>query len=173
MKNELETYHELIVPLRVNQPKLYEHYSDEAMSLFIMEDVGGETLESYPDKERFLEAARELARMKILSLERIQELKIGVRQKYMVNQEDMLHQLIELQQEKRLTIAQKSIVAHVVETFAIDLKRLYSKFPISLCHNDYFAKNIVVREKDVAIIDWALSRLSPDIGDLYCLKKRV
>jgi thiamine kinase-like enzyme len=56
-----------------------------------------------------------------------------------------------------------------LEILPTHLNRLYKELPVTLTHNDYNPKNLMVVDGTIRPIDWSNAYLSPHMGDLYCL----
>jgi thiamine kinase-like enzyme len=68
-----------------------------------------------------------------------------------------------------LSIDESHTLHIALKELPVQLNRLYEEFPITLTHNDYNAKNLMVCRNSIVPIDWSNAYLSPHLGDLYCL----
>jgi hypothetical protein len=64
MAREAAVYSTLLAPLGIRTPIVYAYAHNSDSGLLVMEDVGYYNLEQKPEREYFLEAARELARFR-------------------------------------------------------------------------------------------------------------
>jgi len=168
MAGESEIYLNFVHPLQIKAPKIFEHFQFEDSGVIVMEDAGTKDLEQQPEPAYFLEAARELARLRskaTANLERIAPREIIA--KHMVTSNDFLRFLDDLLNSPRL--GDNTVLLNVKTVFSEHLEQLYQTVPISLVHHDYHAKNLMMQDNGVMPIDWSNAYLSPHLGDLYCL----
>ena len=62
-----------------------------------------------------------------------------------------------------------NVLSRTVKVFSKHLDHLYQELPLTLNHNDYHAKNLLHVDGRIIPVDWESARISPHIGDLYCL----
>lgn len=167
MARELAIYREVLQPLQVTCPALHSFWQTSSEQFFIMEDVGPTTLEKQPQIERFQEAARVLARLRCNSCVQLQT--ITVPERFHVTPDFYLQALDYLLQHDALDDLRKAVLTSVMRWLPERLKHLYAHVPSTLCHNDYHVKNLVLQDTTVVPIDWAMSYISPYLGDMYSL----
>jgi thiamine kinase-like enzyme len=134
----------------------------------IMEDAGEKNLEQQPHPAHFLEASRELARLRVnatANLERMLSKKVI--ETYSVSMENFLRLLDDLLESKKL--AETEVLLKLKQVLPRHLERLYQMVPTSIVHHDYHAKNLLIQDNGIMPIDWSIAYLSPHLGDLYCL----
>lgn len=168
MAGEAEIYRNLVHPLEIKAPHIFEFVQLKDSGVIIMEDAGEKNLEEQPNPGHFLEAARELARLRIsatANLERMVPKKVI--DNYSVSMDNFLALLDDLLHSN--TLAENEVLLNVKKVLPLHLERLYHKVPTSIVHHDYHAKNIVIQNDGIMPIDWSLAYLSPLLGDLYCL----
>ncbi|TFE31577.1 aminoglycoside phosphotransferase family protein [Cohnella luojiensis] len=173
MAREMDIYLQLLKPLQIRSPQIYDCHKDFSGGFIVMEDAGEKDLEQQPFARYFIEAAKELARMRktaAASLER-DEIPMDIRNYYSVTSADFLAQLEELLASKALS--DNPIIQRTREWFPEQLERLYREQPLTLVHHDFHAKNLLVQGERILIIDWSNAYLSPHLGDLYCLAKEA
>jgi hypothetical protein len=169
MAGEAAIYSELLVPLRIRSPIIYDCCTNEHGGLFIMEDAGPFDLEQAPQAAYFIEAVRELARLRSsatenLSLAKVSKLSLN---KHIVTAEHFLQQLDDL--ERASTESSIHIVKKALILLPERIKQLYQEVPFTLVHHDYQAKNLLIQEDHILPIDWSNAYLSPHLGDLHRL----
>ena len=166
---ELEIYQECLIPLAIDAPKIFESHSNASEYILLMEDLGGTDLEQHPSKSHFLNAARKLAEIRT-SIDRIGKISTSVLQKYILTQDQLL---LDLDYVLEHTGFEHQKMIHVLQrnakSFSKHLDQLYREIPVTLNHNDYHAKNLLNVNGRIVPIDWASARISPHLGDLYCL----
>jgi len=166
---ELEIYQECLIPLSIEAPNLFDSHISDSEYILLMEDLGGIDLEQQPIRSRFLAAARKLADIRI-SADRIGNIDAAVIDKYVLTNNQLVHDfdyvLVHAGSEYREMV---EILSGTVASFSGNLDRLYQERPLALNHNDYHAKNLLNVDGRIIPIDWASARISPHIGDLYCL----
>jgi len=172
MAGEAGIYRNVLYPLQIKAPQIFEYLQLKDSGVMIMEDVGENNLEQQPHPAHFLEASRELARLRVTAtanLERMLSKKVF--DNYSVAMENFLKLLDDLLKSKQL--AETGILFKIKKVLPRHLERLYQTVPISIVHHDYHAKNLLVQDNGIMPIDWSLAYLSPHLGDLYCLIKEA
>ncbi|RAP76132.1 phosphotransferase [Paenibacillus montanisoli] len=170
MAGEAEIYRQLVYPLQIKAPLIYEYVEQNNSGVMIMEDAGELNLEQQPLPVHFLEAARELARLRARATANLEKrvLTKEIVNAYSVSMNDFLALLDDLLKSPKLTEA--SVLRKVKKALPARLERLYQTVPISIVHHDYHAKNLLIQEDGGMMpIDWSIAYLSPHLGDLYCL----
>jgi thiamine kinase-like enzyme len=134
-----------------------------------MEDAGQLDLEQAPQAYFFIEAARELARLRTSATENLSRNKISqlVLNKYTVTAEDFIQQLDDL--ERASTESNVLIIQKALFQLPKRIKQLYQEVPFTLVHHDYQAKNLLIQGEHILPIDWSNAYLSPHLGDLHRL----
>ncbi|GCF06909.1 hypothetical protein KDI_04730 [Dictyobacter arantiisoli] len=166
---ELGIYRELLQPLDIPRPALHSYWQTPAENLFILEDVGPYTLDQQPSLSHFVTAARLLAYVRCSALIRLQAgvlqppAQLVIQPSYYVEALEYLLHCAELDAEK------KALLAPIAGWLPAQLQDLYAEIPMTLCHNDYHVKNLVLREDIMTPIDWAMAYFSPYLGDLFSL----
>ncbi|WP_336775060.1 phosphotransferase [Paenibacillus sp. MMO-58] len=173
MSGEARIYQQLVHPLQIKAPTIFQYEQLHDSGVIVMEDAGEHNLEEQPLPAYFLEAARELAILRLKAAghaERV--LSDEVLAAHTVSKEDFLCLLEDLLRSDRL--ADSECLLKLREVLPHHLDRLARSVPITIVHHDYFAKNLLI-QKDGGImpIDWSNSYLSPHLGDLYCLMKEA
>jgi len=133
-----------------------------------MEDAGEHNLEQQPHPAYFLEASRELARLRVratTNLERTIPKKII--DAYSVSKDNFLELLNALLESGKF--AENNVLLKLQTVLPRHLERLYRIVPTSIVHHDYHAKNLLIQDKGIMPIDWSIAYLSPHLGDLYSL----
>ncbi|SMF84168.1 Phosphotransferase enzyme family protein [Paenibacillus uliginis N3/975] len=172
MAREATIYKELVHPLELKAPQIFEIIQMKDSAVIIMEDAGKRDLEQQIEPEYFLEAASELARLRTkatVNLERLLSRKTI--EKYSVSEDDFLQMLGDLLKSDKL--AENRLLLDVKGVLPQHLEMLYHKVPTSLVHADYHAKNLLIQDNGIMPIDWSHAYLSPHLGDLYCLIKEA
>ncbi|WP_028545691.1 phosphotransferase [Paenibacillus taiwanensis] len=169
MAREADVYNQLLAPLHIRAPRLYDHWSTSCGGLILMEDAGSHDLEKQSTPELFLEAARELARLRSSS---IRHLELGaipphIRQKYDISAQSFIDQLYELQTYD--SFQGNPALEWAANVFPAKVIELYACMPYALVHHDYFPKNLIVQHNKILVIDWSNAYLSPHLGDLHGL----
>ncbi|GCE09039.1 aminoglycoside phosphotransferase family protein [Dictyobacter aurantiacus] len=169
MAVELPIYQEVLLPLHAPRPQLHSYWLGASEHLFILEDVGFDTLEQQPQTEHFLESARVLARLRCAALVQLQHENASNFEQYRISADYYLQALDYLLQCGELETEKKAVLQAVKCWLPDQLHDLYSQLPLTLCHNDYHVKNLVISDDTVVPVDWAMAYLSPYLGDLYSL----
>ena len=168
MAGEADIYKQLVSPLKIRAPHIFDFYGLETSAVIVMEDAGRDNLEQRPDPDLFVEAARELARLrKVASANLKINLPNETIRTYTVSASDFLTFLEDLLQSDRLS--GNHLLLRLQNTFPNDLNQLYRTLPLTLVHHDYHAKNLLIQGNGILPIDWSIAYLSPHLGDLYCL----
>jgi hypothetical protein len=169
MAREMDIYSQLLGPLRIRSPQIYGYHKNNDGGLIIMEDAGERDLEQQPMEKYFLEAAKELARLRITAANSLESGTIpnSVRNAFTVTREDFLGQLEDLIHSPLLN--DDPILQRVHNWLPEQLNQLYQEVPLTLVHHDYHAKNLLVQRDRILPIDWSNAYLSPHLGDLYSL----
>ena len=168
MAGEAGIYRNLVHPLQIKAPQIFEFVQLKDSGVMIMEDVGEKNLEQQPHPAHFLEASRELARLRVsatANLERMLSKKVI--DTYSVSMEHFLELLDDLLKSKKL--AEAEVLLKLKKVLPRHLERLYQSVPTSIVHHDYHAKNLLIQDNGIMPIDWSIAYLSPHLGDLYCL----
>ncbi|HEY4390330.1 MAG TPA: phosphotransferase [Paenibacillus sp.] len=168
MAGEAAIYQRLVSPLKIRSPHIYGYFQLGNSAIMIMEDVGRDNLEQQPSPDLFLEAARELARLREAASANLEKnLPSEIIRSYTVSAADLLALLDDLLRSPRLSGSNTLLKLQI--TFPRDLNKLYQTLPLTLVHHDYHAKNLLIQGNCIMPIDWSLAYLSPHLGDLYCL----
>lgn len=168
MAGEACIYGELVHPLQIKAPRIFDFVELKDSGVMVMEDAGHTNLEVTPQPVYFLEASRELASTRAratVNLERM--LPKSIINTYSVSMNQFLELLDDLLQSEKL--ADSEVLLNLKTVLPYHLDRLYQTVPVTLVHHDYHAKNLVIGQQGIMPIDWALAYLSPHLGDLYCL----
>ncbi|PYZ96508.1 hypothetical protein CR205_12380 [Alteribacter lacisalsi] len=160
-------YLDLVSPLDIPQPRIYHSVKHGGSGVIMMEDLKGETLEQVPSENGYLQAARQLAEIRKEAAKRLGTLLNE--SSYTVTPEDTLQTLSSISRHPFLNEQQKEVLSEGLKVIPVHLEKLYRDYPVTLCHSDYYPKNLIIQGKDVIPVDWASAYLSPDLGDLYCL----
>lgn len=169
MAGEAGIYRNLVHPLQIKAPQIYEFVQLKDSGVMVMEDAGMKNLEQHPQPNSFLEASRELARLRVTAASNLEK---AVSKKtvyaYFVSMDTFLRLLNELLQSNKLP--EKDILLKLKKIFPHHLERLYQMVPASLVHHDFHAKNLLVQDNgSITPIDWPGAYISPHLGDFYCL----
>jgi hypothetical protein len=167
MAGEAEIYQELVHPLQIKAPHIFEFIQLKDSGVIIMEDAGKRNLEQQPEPEYFLEASRELARLRVRATANFRMLPRKTIEAYSVSMNRFLQLLDDLL--KSDTLEKNRVLLKVEKVLPRHLVTLYQMVPTSLVHHDYHAKNLLIQENRIMPIDWSTAYLSPHLGDLYCL----
>ncbi|WP_410770256.1 phosphotransferase family protein [Fontibacillus sp. BL9] len=170
MAGEAEIYRNLVHPLQIKAPRIFEDAQLMNSGVILMEDAGEKNLEQRPHPALFLEAARELARLRARAAANLDGIPKKIVDHYTVSQENFLEFLDDLLNSKQLA-AKTGVILKMKTVLTHHLERLYQTVPVSIVHHDYHAKNLVIQENGIMPIDWSSAFLSPHLGDLYCLIK--
>ncbi|MCS7463312.1 phosphotransferase [Paenibacillus doosanensis] len=167
MAGEAEIYRNLVHPLQIKAPQIFEFVQLRDSGVMIMEDAGDNNLEQQPQPAHFLEASRELARLRVSATASLERLPKKVIDTYSVSMENFLELLNDLLKSKKL--AETKVLLKLKKVLPRHLERLYRMVPTSIVHHDYHAKNLLIQDNGIMPIDWSIAYLSPHLGDLYCL----
>ncbi|WP_219835442.1 phosphotransferase [Paenibacillus sp. R14(2021)] len=168
MAGEAAIYRDLVHPLQIKAPQIYAFMQLKDSGVMIMEDAGRVNVEEQPEPAHFLEAARELARLRMRAAANLEKvLPKQVIDTYTVSEEAFLALLDDLLQSNWLSGSE--ILLHLKAALPHQLERLYRMVPVSIVHHDYHAKNLLVQDNGIMPIDWSIAYLSPHLGDLHCL----
>lgn len=172
MAGEAAVYKRLVSPLNIKAPYIFDYFEVGNSAVMVMEDGGSNNLEQQPHSNYFLEAARELARIRTIAAVNL-ELNIpgDMIRLYTVSAADFLALLDDLLRSNHFS--DNSVLIRLQTTFSLDLHTLYDTLPLTLVHHDYHAKNLLIQGRRILPIDWAIAYLSPHLGDLYCLIKEA
>ena len=168
---ESAVYHGLLEPLGVRHAMVYAAWRDDKAEILLIEDMGSETVESGPTALRYAEAGRVLADMRRKAAASLHVLPPAVRDAYYQSADNYLGSVQRVLQVASLDPPQRLALTRLRDTLPCCLERLYATACISLTHNDFNAKNLVVGSGGVAAIDWSHAELTPHLGDLYGLLK--
>ncbi|MFC7677784.1 phosphotransferase [Paenibacillus sp. GCM10028914] len=168
MAEEAEVYRNLVHPLQIKAPEIFEFVKLKDSGVMVMEDAGEKNLEQQPYPSHFLEASRELARLRVKATENIESMvPKRIIDRYSILKEHFLVLLDDLIKSDKL--AETEILLKLKKVLPRHLEKLYQMIPTSIIHHDYHAKNLLLHNNGIVPIDWSLSYLSPHLGDLYCL----
>ncbi|SHN17856.1 phosphotransferase family protein [Gracilibacillus kekensis] len=169
---EVSVYKHLLTPLGLDIPTIYKYYEDIATGILIMKDLKGKTLEYDPQHKDFVEAAKHLAKIR-------NKANLGIIDKRLTNETYLENYISEeniiddlrfiIQQCEYIETSQVNILKKALKVLPYHIGKLYEILPVTLTHNDYHSKNIIKNNNGIAVIDWASAKLSPHLGDLYCL----
>lgn len=169
MRRELEVYHQLLAPLGIPRPTLYETATDSDTMVMLMEDLGARTADTSSIAEHILEAARELAVIRRRAQRNVTSIDPALRVRYTTTPETLLADLDHVEKALDETADQSSVLRSVRERLPEWLAHLYASAPITLVHNDYLPKNLMVVGGRIIPVDWSNASLGAHLGDLYCL----
>ncbi|MFC3771773.1 phosphotransferase [Paenibacillus sp. GCM10012303] len=168
MAREASIYRQLVNPLQIKAPYLFGYYEGENSAVMIMEDAGQHNLEQQPSRDHFLEAARELARLRQTASANLERnLSSHTLTSYTISAAKFLKLLDDLLRSPRLSGNRMLVRLQHILPAALD--SLYRTVPITLVHHDYHAKNLLIQGNNILPIDWSIAYLSPHLGDLYGL----
>jgi hypothetical protein len=166
MAREAGIYHNLLAALHIRSPELYEYHAVGNSALMIMEDAGPYNLEDKPNAHHFLEAARELARLRQTASIHLKKSDVPreLIDTYLISDQEFLSLLDDL-----IRMKDNSIFRRTKILLPKHLERVYKEVPLTLVHHDFHAKNLIVQDHRILPIDWSIAYLSPHLGDLFCL----
>lgn len=168
MAEEAEVYRNLVHPLHIKAPEIFEIVQLKDSGVIVMEDAGEKNLEQLPHPSHFLEASRELARLRAKGTENLESMiPKRIIDRYSILKEHFLVLLNDLIKSDKLS--KTEILLKLKKVLPRHLEWLYQTIPISIVHHDYHAKNLLIHNNGIMPIDWSLAYLSPHLGDLYCL----
>lgn len=168
MAREAAVYTELVHPLEIKAPQIFEIHHMKDSVVIIMEDAGRLDLEKQIEPQYFIEAARELARLRAKATINLQKfLSSKAIETYTVSKADFLQMLDDLVVSDQLS--EKRFLHNLKPVLSDHLDTLYERVPTTLVHADYHAKNLMIQKDGIMPIDWSHAYLSPHLGDLYCL----
>ena len=162
---ELEIYRECLIPLAIDAPTVFASYASDFEYIMLMEDLRGTDLEQQPSKPAFLNAARKLADIRA-SADRIGKIRDSDLQRHLLTKDQLL---LDFDYVTEHTGLEHRDALGGLNSFSRHLDRLYQELPPTLNHNDYHAKNLLNVSGRIVPVDWANARISPHLGDLYCL----
>ena len=166
---ELEIYQECLIPLAIDAPTVFASYASDSEYILLMEDLRGTDLEQHPSNSYFLDAARTLADIRA-STDRIGKISASNLQRHLLTKDQLLLDFDYVIERVGLEHGE---MVHALgrqgDSFSRHLDRLYQEVPPTLNHNDYHAKNLLHVSGRIVPVDWANARISPHLGDLYCL----
>ena len=170
--NELKVYRDVVEPLGVPAPRLLDAYRAESGGVMLLEDCGVESVHRNPRPEYFYEAARELARIRRVS---IAGLASGALDEATLN----AYRVCDLRFTRDLETLLKRLgsesaeaemaLGRALSVLPAHIRRLYRRSPVALVHDDFHAKNLMVSGDGILLVDWASAHLSPHLGDLSVL----
>ncbi|TFB15035.1 hypothetical protein E3U55_12335 [Filobacillus milosensis] len=170
MAGEMRVYQSLLEPFNLPRPRLYDTYENATSNIFLMEDLGKDTIEMNPLQIHFVNAARRLAEIRKMATCRMSSLNSSIYQNYFKSQEDVLEDINFIMENQNLyTPDELGILKDCLEELPKHLDRLYREHEVTITHNDYNAKNLMITNQSIIPIDWSNAYLSPHLGDLYCL----
>lgn len=162
---ELEIYRECLIPLAIDAPTVFASYASDSEYILLMEDLRGTDLEQQPSKSAFLNAARKLADIRA-SADRIGKIRDSDLQRHLLTKDQLL---LDFDYVTEHAGSEHRDALGGLNSFSRHLDRLYQELPPTLNHNDYHAKNLLNVSGRIVPVDWANARISPHLGDLYCL----
>ena len=166
---ELEIYQECLIPLAIDAPTVFASYASDSEYILLIEDLRGTDLEQQPSKSTFLDAARKLADIRA-SAGRIGKIRDSDLQRHLLTKDQLLLDFDYVTEHAGLEHREMvHALGRQVNSFSRHLDRLYQELPLTLNHNDYHAKNLLNVSGRIVPVDWANARISPHLGDLYCL----
>ena len=163
---ELDIYRECLIPLAIDAPTVFASYASDSEYILLMEDLRGTDLEQQPSKPAFLNAARKLADIRA-SAERIGKIRDSDLQRHLLTKDQLLLDFDYVTEHAGSEY--RDDLGEYINSFSRHLDRLYQELPPILNHNDYHAKNLLNVSGRIVPVDWANARISPHLGDLYCL----
>ncbi|WP_243299577.1 phosphotransferase [Bacillus litorisediminis] len=170
MAGELKIYKSILEPLDLPCPRLYESYENSTSNVFLMEDLGRTTVEMKPTAKHFTNAARTLAEIRNTARSRLGSLESLVYSEYYKRQEQVLYDLnFIIESHVLYSDDELDLLRSWLEKLPKHLVRLYGGSSVTITHNEYNAKNLMIVNESIVPIDWSNAYLSPHLGDLYCL----
>src|SRR5690606_31673263 len=101
MAGEVGVYRNLLHPLQIKAPQIFEFEQLKNSGVMVMEDVGEHNLEQQPHPAHFLEASRQLARLRVSATANLEKmLSRKVIDSYSVSMENFLELLDDLLKSK-------------------------------------------------------------------------
>ena len=166
---ELDIYQECLIPLGIDAPTVFASYASDSEYILLIEDLRGTDLEQQSSKSTFLAAARKLADIRA-SADRIGKIRDSDLQRHLLTKDQLL---LDFDYVTEHAGSEHREMVHAlgehINSFSGHLARLYQELPLTLNHNDYHAKNLLNVSGRIVPVDWANARISPHLGDLYCL----
>ncbi|WP_390847334.1 phosphotransferase family protein [Bacillus litorisediminis] len=111
-----------------------------------------------------------LAEIRNTARSRLGSLESSVYSEYYKRQEQVLHDLnFIIESHVLYSDDELDLLRSWLEKLPKHLVRLYGGSSVTITHNDYNAKNLMIVNESIVPIDWSNAYLSPHLGDLYCL----
>ncbi|NDI34416.1 phosphotransferase [Chengkuizengella sediminis] len=175
MTREMDIYNDLLMPLEIERPLIYENHKSEHGSFTIMQDIGRDTLEQKPLEKYFIVAAKKLAQLHHQSTMNIENERLSkeILERYCVTFDTFIEELFYLSEHTFFSVNQKQTISQLAHLFPEKIKKCYHDFPMTLIHNDYFPKNLIVTDENIKVIDWSNAYISHHLGDVYGLLKEA
>lgn len=176
MAAELNIYNDILKPCNVKAPAILESFYTEFGNIILMEDLGFQTIEETPQYHHFIEAAHQLARIRLLVSDHIGRNSVSpvALQRHFMPKEQFLEDSNFLLTRADPTLAEyKEIFLRIPHIMGKNLDLLYSHYPLTITHNDYHSKNLIIHHDRIIPIDWSSAYLSPHLGDLYCIAEEA
>ncbi|HET7658618.1 MAG TPA: phosphotransferase [Bacillales bacterium] len=175
MAKELEVYQSLLIPLNIRTPEIYASYEEWKSCLILMEDLGPVSVEKDPTLESYEKAARKLAEIREWAQNQIQSGRLApsLVEKNRQSKSQFIKDLHFILGHGSLSQEESETLHMLLECFPPQLDRLYKEMPLTLSHNDYNGKNLMIMDNEVIPIDWSNANLSPHLGDLYSLVREA
>lgn len=169
MAPEASIYRELVHPLKLPAPRLFDYGEKDNTCIMVMEYLGENNLEQLPLPQYFIDAAIVLAKIRKIATQNISLLSEQQINDYTLPAEHFLANLHDI--SLKLTSYEQSITINKLkDSLPSQLNHLYINYPLTIVHHDYMAKNLIITpDEHVIPIDWAITYLSPHSGDLYAL----
>lgn len=143
MASEAAIYRQLLRPLQIKSPHIFDVYELKTSAVMIMEDAGRENLEQRSDPDLFLEAARELARLrKVASANLGTNLSFEITRSFTVSASDFLAFVDDL---LKSNLSEKNVLLSIQNIFSLIIDDLFKTSPLTLVHHDYHAKNLIIQ----------------------------
>jgi aminoglycoside/choline kinase family phosphotransferase len=170
MVTEFDTYTQLVQPLGLPAPEIFEIQQTPDSVIFAMSDVGDVTLEQRPSLDGYLSAVALLATIRTSATAAMQ----GNPPIPLVSPGhfvDFIERIDVGLPVVRPDLAQPlDAVARIARQH---LDRLYDSVPATVVHGDYVSKNLVFGDRGLTTVDWPSACISPHLGDLFSIVREA
>ena len=95
MSGELDIYNDILIPANIDVPIILDSFRTDIGNIILMEDLGCRTVEKEPQYHYFIEAARQLARIRLSVLNYVKggEISYDALQRHFVPKEQYLEDI--------------------------------------------------------------------------------